>query len=1202
MNEQIARYREIERRGLLNQLPAEKQQAWAEIKRRGLDESYSALEKAKYMGRAGAEGLTFGLGDLVAGATNTVMAPIGKVAAHITEGTPISASDFNPLENFKQGRREFVDEQKDFAEEHPGLNFAGEIIGGLGTGIAGAGKKVVQTAGKQGLKALANESARQGAKYGMYYGAGSGLTQDSGTLSIPNALTGGAIGLASGAALGAALAPAGYMASRMLGKSANNTAQQGKNAALARIVEQNPELVQRSISEETPLINIADKKLFRTTRGAVSTDPEAEQILSDYARKFNEGKAAKVEGLINEQLGPKSSQGVIEDIIMAGRQKYQPIYEEVMKAGDLQIPIINQRVLNAMNAVAKEYPELNKLPATDIRVLDLVKQKLDDQINVALRKGANNQARLLSQAKNELVAQIDAKVPQYAEARKAFRAMKELEDLVAQGQNVKQLGREELGTLYERTSPEERQAIKAGIRDVLIRDLDRINQEGANSVKKVFSPSMINKLQRIGLGNQDIVNAIEAEGLANANIQGVFGGSNTAQKIADILNNTQNISVGRAVMQPVRTARRYGIKAIDYLANKIQNSSPAETARLMTDPKYLKSEYERLYGGINKIVKEGNKGKGSVVDTLGNKLKEEGGYAMKDLSKKYTVTPNVYDNVVDVHAKAGMIENAPKKWLGQTIEEAKKALGFNGKKYTLIKTPIEDVTINEGHLQHLFVDNNPERKHKLMHAIGALKKPNIILETVEDGNKYRNYIKLYQSEEKGVKPHLQIVKVKDDGSFYVTNFPPTKNQLTKKIKEGQIVYDSSNVRDTRATKNSGAIYNPSGTTPVSVTNSITNKPQNVKGIKQVLQYADEPFAKNPESIKNFQKWSDNAPFVRTNEEALKDPFKTGEKVVVKAYHGTQRADRVGNVFRPDRATSGPMPMFSSSEEIAKGYMNNKADTSIRANEDISYENWFRIKNKGKEVKLDEAWYQLSPKQREVIAQNAPHIRQDDQALNVVYDPNNWSGLGGYKEHLRDANGNHLKALVDEWLNSGSLYDSEEQFAEVLKKAGLKDSQFIYDNPYATKGDVFNTYIQFKKPLVTTDIPQNVINKLEEVAKKQPIPEPQFGVDLWDKNTRNPLEWIKDLKADYKSGKNSYVWSSIPDWVTNVLKDFGYDGIIDRGGKGGGGDLHRVYIPFKSNQIKSVNNKGTFSKRSPNIYKSLIGGLGISQILKNKENK
>ena len=59
MNEQIARYQEIERRGLLDQLPIEKQQVWAEIKRRGLDveqpkqDNYSALDKAKYMGRAG---------------------------------------------------------------------------------------------------------------------------------------------------------------------------------------------------------------------------------------------------------------------------------------------------------------------------------------------------------------------------------------------------------------------------------------------------------------------------------------------------------------------------------------------------------------------------------------------------------------------------------------------------------------------------------------------------------------------------------------------------------------------------------------------------------------------------------------------------------------------------------------------------------------------------------------------------------------------------------------------------------------------------------------------------------------------------------------------------------------------------------------------------------------------------------------------
>lgn len=209
LTDKIARYQEIERRGLLDQLPLEKQQAWAEIKRRGLDveqqkqDNYSALDKAKYIGRAGAEGLTFGLGDVVGGITNTLMAPIGKTVNHFVEGTPLTASDFNPVKNFKQGRKEFVEEQNAFKEEHPWLNAGGEAVGGLTTGVIGAGKAMAGNAAKTGIRGVLN-GAKVGGFYGGAYGVGSGATENPDEISamgavkgfVPGALVGGAFGAA----------------------------------------------------------------------------------------------------------------------------------------------------------------------------------------------------------------------------------------------------------------------------------------------------------------------------------------------------------------------------------------------------------------------------------------------------------------------------------------------------------------------------------------------------------------------------------------------------------------------------------------------------------------------------------------------------------------------------------------------------------------------------------------------------------------------------------------------------------------------------------------------------------------------------------------------------------------------------------------------------------------------------------------------
>ena len=116
-----------------------------------------------------------------------------------------------------------------------------------------------------------------------------------------------------------------------------------------------------------------------------------------------------------------------------------------------------------------------------------------------------------------------------------------------------------------------------------------------------------------------------------------------------------------------------------------------------------------------------------------------------------------------------------------------------------------------------------------------------------------------------------------------------------------------------------------------------------------------------------------------------------------------------------------------------------------------------------------------------------------------------------------------------------------------------------------------TMLRMQNPLTTnsqSELSDKVIPALEEAFKKDRSRKAQFGADEWDKNRRyTPKEWVQQLKADTEKGDNSYVWTSIPDKVTNELKKLGYDGIIDMGGKGGGVE-HRVAIPFYPHQVRS----------------------------------
>lgn len=48
----------------------------------------------------------------------------------------------------------------------------------------------------------------------------------------------------------------------------------------------------------------------------------------------------------------------------------------------------------------------------------------------------------------------------------------------------------------------------------------------------------------------------------------------------------------------------------------------------------------------------------------------------------------------------------------------------------------------------------------------------------------------------------------------------------------------------------------------------------------------------------------------------------------------------------------------------------------------------------------------------------------------------------------------------------------------------------------------------------------------------------------------------------------------------------------------------IWIVYEPEQIKSVNNLGTFDPSNPNIYKSIlpIGGASLFNLLQNKEDK
>jgi hypothetical protein len=346
------------------------------------------------------------------------------------------------------------------------------------------------------------------------------------------------------------------------------------------------------------------------------------------------------------------------------------------------------------------------------------------------------------------------------------------------------------------------------------------------------------------------------------------------------------------------------------------------------------------------------------------------------------------------------------------------------------------------------------------------------------------------------------------------------------------------------------------------------------------------------------------------------------------YRGDYRGDKIGNTFKVNKSTSGRF-YFTEDPEIASKYATGKEDINHNW-ENQDFEHWYRFpdyKYKGERTdpNLSQVWYRLSPEEKarvkDVVENTSMHDNGDFHfdAGHSIYPNSDLPRL------LQEQHGNWLNVAKDIWLSSGNLHGYEGDFTDILEKAGIKNP--VYDNPHDPHSAVTPVYLSVKNPLDTEAIPQNVVDALNRMAKSDRSRRAEYGVDVWDKNTITPREWVDEfnnsvnefkrnypdesgtaryLRKDFPQGSvdlsQSHVWTRVPEKVTKLLQEMGYDGIKDTGGKLGGA-AHKVWIAFEPNQIKSaVGNKGTFDPESDNILKSQGGDDLITGRSPEAENK
>jgi hypothetical protein len=314
------------------------------------------------------------------------------------------------------------------------------------------------------------------------------------------------------------------------------------------------------------------------------------------------------------------------------------------------------------------------------------------------------------------------------------------------------------------------------------------------------------------------------------------------------------------------------------------------------------------------------------------------------------------------------------------------------------------------------------------------------------------------------------------------------------------------------------------------------------------------------------------------------------------YHGSNRLDRLLEKagLNPKRATSGPMPYFTDDPAIASSYATGKADTSLP--DDVDMSSYFSTapKNLGWQrsrspVSVDQSWHFLSPEQRAEIAAKAHRVGYEDIGMGdgplTLHPEGTEASLNG--SHLNDLirrnGGNVLKGLREMWLEGGSLYDDPSQMADIYKLAGYPHPISETGAPWYTAPGIMPALLRMDRPLTTSNFAEmsSLLPQLKAAVKGDRTRLKEFGADSWDKATRyTPRDWVDELENDVAKEANSHVWTSIPDKITAALKSFGYDGILDTGGKNGG-QGHTVAVPFSPEQVRSPFAKFDLSKREKN---------------------
>lgn len=468
-------------------------------------------------------------------------------------------------------------------------------IGGMGAGAGGAITKGLMKAGAKGLGLALGDAAIQSGIIGA--------TSTDNIADLP-------INIAANVSVGTAFGGGLYGGAKLLGYASSllrSNAKRGMDYLRSKLGDEAADaMIKEAQDSGRSLAEVADDKALRAIQMARQNTEDAADIVSGNARKIEAASGDKSRALIDETLGNRGGFETVQELEAQAKKEAAPLWEDLNKKGDLaayETKLANyvkendliQREIGKIRKDATLSREVREAADTDFRVLQAVKENIDDQISVAKRQGEDKLVRRLVEQKNELLNRMDEVAPEYKQARQIYEDEKQFERAVKLSEDVfdTKISAPKFAANTKGLSQNEKQALKLGLRDELYRIIGNAQNE-ALGWKKVVPENVQAKIRNV-LGQTEgdkLINWANREIVRMRNFNKLLQGSQTAEKTA--------LQIGKEILsKPVELATNWLNRGRNIGIADITTRPSANLARETYNQLVAPQGWETIYQALN---------------------------------------------------------------------------------------------------------------------------------------------------------------------------------------------------------------------------------------------------------------------------------------------------------------------------------------------------------------------------------------------------------------------------------------------------------------------------------------------------------------------------------------------------------------------------------------------------------------------------